>query len=140
MTFFERELRKIVGSRYADAAFVGRACYVKLDDMSRAKIQFATCGMMDHYEALQITVLNRRDGQVDALRLRFADIWGKGQDENFYIKQKGPFAWTDQGETEWYAYHPSSEEYQKLTDAVSDYLEVFQEQTHTAGQQWQQTM
>lgn len=37
-------------------------------------------------------------------------------------------------------YHPNSRDYQKLTDAVSDYLEVFQEQSQTADQQWQQTM
>ena len=40
MTFFEQELRKIVGAEYPDATFVGRACYVRLSDMNRAKIQF----------------------------------------------------------------------------------------------------
>ena len=27
MTFYEQELRKIVGERYPDATYVGRACY-----------------------------------------------------------------------------------------------------------------
>ena len=40
MTFYEQELRKIVGERYPDATYVGRACYVRLSDMNRAKIQF----------------------------------------------------------------------------------------------------
>ena len=31
-------------------------------------------------------------------------------------------------------------DYRQLTEAVSDYLEVFQEQTQTADPQWQQTM
>ena len=44
MTFFEQELRKIVGTEYPDATFVGRACYVRLDEMNRAKIQFVTPG------------------------------------------------------------------------------------------------
>ena len=131
MTFFERELRKIVEDQYPDATFVGRACYVKLGELNRAKLQFATCGVTDQYEALQISILNRNEGQVDALRLRFADIWGR---------QKGLYAWTDHGETEWYSYRPTGKDYQKLTDAVSDYLEVFQEQAQTAEQQWQQTM
>ena len=90
MTFFERELRKIVEPTYPDATFVGRACYVRLSDMNRAKIEFVTCGMADHYEALQMSILNRRDGQVDALRLRFADIWGRGQMSNPNIRQRGP--------------------------------------------------
>ena len=42
MTFYEQELRKIVGERYPDATYVGRACYVRLDEMNRAKIQFVT--------------------------------------------------------------------------------------------------
>ena len=32
MTFYEQELRKIVGERYPDATYVGRACYVRLSD------------------------------------------------------------------------------------------------------------
>ena len=104
MTFFERELRKIVQPIYPDAVFVGRACYVRLSEMNRAKLQFVTCGMADRYEAIQMTILNRNDGQVDALRLRFADLWGKGQTDNPYIRRSGPYAWTDNGQTDWYAY------------------------------------
>ena len=142
MTFFEQELRKIVGDVYPDATFVGRACYVRLSDMNRAKIQFTTCGTADHYEALQMTILNRSDGQIDTLRLRFKDVLGTKAVPNNPNFRNGisPHAWTYNGKTEWYGYHPNSRDYQKLTDAVSDYLEVFQEQTQTADQQWQQTM
>lgn len=140
MNFFEQELRKIVGSQYPDAAFVGRACYVRLNEMNRAKIQFTTCGTADRYQALQMTILNRNDGQVDTLRLRFADLLGKGQINNPYIQQSGPYAWTYNGKTEWYAYQPNDRDYRQLTDAVSGYLDVFQEQAQSSEQQWQQTM
>lgn len=141
MTFFEQELRKIVGDVYPDATFVGRACYVRLSDMNRAKIQFTTCGTADHYEALQMTILNRSDGQVDTLRLRFKDVLGTKQVNNPNFRNGvSPHAWTYNSKTEWYAYHPNSRDYQMLTDAVSDYLDVFQEQSQTADQQWQQTM
>lgn len=140
MNFFEQELRKIVGSQYPDAAFVGRACYVRLNEMNRAKIQFTTCGTADRYQALQMTILNRNDGQVDTLRLRFADLLGKGQVSNPYIQQSGPYAWTYNGKTEWYAYQPNDRDYRQLTDAVSGYLDVFQEQAQSSEQQWQQTM
>ena len=141
MTFFEQELRKIVGDVYPDATFVGRACYVRLSDMNRAKIQFTTCGTADHYEALQMTILNRSDGQVDTLRLRFKDVLGTKQVNNPNFRNGvSPHAWTYNGKTEWYAYNPNSRDYQMLTDAVSDYLDVFQEQNQTADHQWQQTM
>ena len=51
-----------------------------------------------------------------------------------------PHMWDDYGKVDWYVYNPNSRDYQKLIDAVSDYLEVFQEQSQTADQQWQQTM
>ena len=141
MTFFEQELRKIIQGEYPDATFVGRVCYVRLSEMNRAKIQFVTCGIAEHYEALQITILNRRDGKVDVLRLQFQDVLGVRPvgNPNFPDGVR-PHAWTYNGKTDWYGYHPNSRDYQKLAHAVSDYLEVFQEQTHTAGQKWQQTM
>ena len=141
MTFFEQELQKIVGDVYPDATFVGRACYVRLNDMNRAKIQFVTCGIAERYDALQITILNRIDGQVDTLRLRFRDVLGMKSVRNpNFPNGISPHAWTYNGKTEWYGYQPDRRDYQKLTDAVSDYLEVFQEQIHTADQKWQQTM
>ena len=141
MTFFEQELRKIVGDEYPDATFVGRACYVRLSDMNRARIQFSTCGMADRYEALQVSILNRNEGVVDKLMLRFNDILGKKQVSNPNFRNGiSPYIWDDHGKCSWYVYHPNENDYQKLTGAVSDYLEVFQEQTQTADQQWQQTM
>ena len=56
MTFYEQELRKIIGERYPDATYVGRACYVRLSDMNRAKIQFVTGIVANQYNALQLTI------------------------------------------------------------------------------------
>ena len=77
MSFYEQELRKIVGERYPDATYVGRACYVRLSDMNRAKIQFVTGIVANQYHALQLTILNRNEGQVDALRLQLTDLLGR---------------------------------------------------------------
>ena len=82
MTFYEQELRKIIGERYPDATYVGRACYVRLSDMNRAKIQFVTGIVSNQYNALQLTLLNRSEGQVDALRLRFSDLLGTKMTSN----------------------------------------------------------
>lgn len=139
MTFFEQELRKIVEPQYPDATYVGRACYVRLSDMNRAKIQFVTGMVANHYEALQMTILNRNEGQVDTLRLRFSDLWGNQKVNNPNFRNGiNPHIWDDYGKPDWYVYHPNNWDYQQLTDAVSEYLEVFQEQS--ADQQWQQSM
>lgn len=125
MTFFEQELRKIIGDAYPDATFVGRACYVSLGDINRAKIQFITCGRADHYEALQLTILNRNEGQIDTLRLRFAEVWGQNQVNSRYFQQNGLYAWTYNGETSWYMYKPTAADYRKLRENIRNYLDVF---------------
>lgn len=141
MTFYEQELRRIVGDAYPDATFVGRACYVRLSDMNRAKLQFISTNIASHYDALRLSVLNRNEGQVDALTLRFSDLLGKKQVSNPNFRDGvEPYIWDDHGKASWYVYHPNIRDYQQLTDAVTDYLEVFQEQIQTADQQWHQTM
>ena len=141
MNFFEQELHKIVTPKYPDATYVGRACYVRLDELNRAKIQFVTGIVANQYRALRISILNRNEGQVDVLLLNLSDILGKKQTSNPNFKSGiTPYIWDDYGKADWYVYHPNSQDYQQLTDAVSDYLEVFQEQAQTAAPQWQQTM
>lgn len=135
MNFFEQELQKIVGSRHPDATYVGRACFVRLDEMNRAKIQFAVCGIVGEYSALSVTILNRQSGELDCINLRFKDVW-----ENTVPTFKRPHLPVIESEsvTEWRDYQPSPEDYQELSNALERYLEVFQEQT--AAQQWQQSM
>ena len=62
MNFFEQELRKIIGqsTAAADASYVGRSCFVRLNPDLRAKLTFITMGIASHYEALKMTILNRK--------------------------------------------------------------------------------
>ena len=129
LTFFEEELRKIVGREYPDATYVGRACYVRLSEMNRAKIEIFTSKRSGYYDSLRISILNRSNGEVDAILLRFTDLFSRGN-----------YAGLVQECFEWCAGPPSDGDYDQLTEAVGNYLDVFQEQVQTAGQQWQQTM
>lgn len=107
MTFYEQELRKIIGEQYPDATYVGRACYVRLSDMNRAKIQFATGIVANQYNALQMTILNRSEGQVDTLRLRFSDLLGTKATSNPNFRNGvDPHIWDDYGKVDWYVYCP----------------------------------
>ena len=74
---FEQELRKIVSPSCPDATYVGRACYVRLSEMNRAKIQFISTHIASQYDVLRLTILNRDEGAVDNLVLRFSDLFGK---------------------------------------------------------------
>lgn len=141
MTAFEQELRKIVSPRYPDATYVGRACYVRLSEMNRAKIQFISTHIASQYDALRLTILNRDEGAVDNLVLRFSDLLGKKHTSNPNFRDGViPHLWDDCGKEAWYVYQPSSRDYQELSDAVGSYLEVFQEQVQMERPGWEQTM
>ena len=141
MTAFEQELRKIVSPRYPDATYVGRACYVRLSEMNRAKIQFISTHIASQYDALRLTILNRDEGAVDNLVLRFSDLLGKKHTSNPNFRDGViPHLWDDCGKVAWYVYQPSSRDYQDLSDAVGRYLGVFQEQVQMERPGWEQTM
>ena len=129
MTFYEQELRKIIGERYPDAAYVGRACYVRLSDMNRAKIQFVAGIVANQYNALKLTVLNRTEGAVDVNILRFGDLLGKKKVSNPNFSDGVlPHLWDDYGKIGWYVYQPTQADYRMLAGAVDEYLQVFQRQ------------
>ena len=76
--------------------------------MNRAKIQFVTGIVANQYNALQMTILNRSEGQVDTLRLRFSDLLGTKMTSNPNLPKR---AWSrtfrdDYGKVSWYVYHP----------------------------------
>ena len=78
MTKFEQELRKLFDhdKLFSDVRFVGNTCYGRLTDQIRVKVSFQTGIVADRYDRLKITLLNRNEGPIDSLVLRFYDFWG----------------------------------------------------------------
>ena len=76
--FFEQELRKLFGDGHLiqSPRFVGRTCLGDLDGDLRVRAEFVTMGYAGRYEALQLTVLKRTEGEVDRLILRLEDVLG----------------------------------------------------------------
>ena len=103
MNFFEQELRKIIGqsTAAADASYVGRSCFVRLNPDLRAKLTFITMGIASHYEALKMMNPNFKSGLF-------------------------PYIWDDHGSPMWYVYQLKQEDYQLLAESVDEYLQVFQ--------------
>lgn len=139
MTFYEQELQKIIGRKYPDATYVGRTCYVRLGGLNRAKLDFFTGIEADKYIALRMKILNRREGPVDTLLLYFCDLMGKKMTATPDSGKKVyPYIWDDSGKVDWYGYHPTWLDYKNLSNAVSDYLELFQDMSQSADQVWEQ--
>ncbi|MGI6670007.1 MAG: hypothetical protein ACOX58_00230 [Christensenellales bacterium] len=77
MNFFEQELRRFTGRTTAfkscKALYAGRACFIPLSGSRRARLEFVTSGVADHYDALQVTILSATNGKIDCLRFHFKD-------------------------------------------------------------------
>ena len=130
-TFFEQELRKLFedGKIIGDPTYSGRSCFGTLGKDLRVRVQFISTHIANEYNALKVAVLNRTDGPVDTQVLRLKDLLGMKPvpgNPNFR-NGVSPYIWDDYGKLEWYAFKPTAADYQKLRQAVGDYLEVFRD-------------
>lgn len=135
-TFFEKEMRKLFGQGLTiqDPIFVGRACYGKLDEDIRVRMEFATERTADQYCALKVTLLNRKEGPIDSMFLRFSDVLGKKQTANPNFREGiFPHIWKNGNDFAWYVYQPTAADYKSLADAVGSYTAMFQREDMAEG-------
>lgn len=136
MTFFEKEMRKLFqhGLSFQETIFAGRACYGKLDEDIRVRMEFATEGVADHYSALKVTLLNRKEGSIDSLLLRFSEVLGRKQTTNPNFREGiSPHIWKNGNDFAWYVYQPTAADYKTLADAVGSYTSLFQKEEMSQG-------
>lgn len=128
MNTFERELKKIFDGcgSITNPTFVGSACYGDVGSELKAKIQFVSMGIHNQFEALRITMLNRTEGQVDSVVMRFSDLLGKKRTANF-PEGVYPYIWRYRDKVEWYAYQPTPADYKIIREAAASYLDVFRQ-------------
>lgn len=130
MNFFEQELKKLTGyiADLTDKKYVGRACFGKLTDNLRVRMELVTQGWADHYTAVKATIINRNDGPVDVLTLRFSDLLGKKTVSNPYFNDGiYPYIWNSGDKIEWYVYKPTKADYDQISEALNNYFDVFRE-------------
>lgn len=79
MNFYEKEMRDLFGNSelLQDAHFCGKTCLARLDEDLRVKLQLTTTGIIDQYDAIKLSIINRTDGVVDQQLFHFSDIIGK---------------------------------------------------------------
>ena len=140
MNYFEQELRRLFGNDadISDKRFVGRAFFGKLTVKLRVRVEFVTLGTADKYEAIKATVINRNDGPVDALTLRFSDLLGKKMVSNQNFRDGiAPYIWKYGDKIEWYVYKPTKADYDQIFGTLNDYFNVFREPTQEMEQSGQ---
>jgi hypothetical protein len=89
-------------------------------------MEFVTQGTADHYEAIKATIINKNDGPVDSLTLRFSDLLGKKMVSNPNFRNGiTPYIWKDGDRIGWYVYQPTKADYGQISEALNDYIGVF---------------
>ena len=128
MNFFESELKKIMGDSaiLKDQKYVGRMCYGTIGGDLRARVEFVTLGVSDHYAGIKASVINRKEGVVDSIQ--------KVSNPNFK-EGVNPHIWTDSGKSDWYVFRPGAAEYQKVADTLENYMSVFQDMVMAQAEQ-----
>lgn len=123
MNFFTQELKKIADrcEFIDDPKYVGKTCVFRLTDDVTGKMEFMTEGITDHYSALRLALLNRKEGVVDTQWIKLVDVIGKINVGAYVIS---PHIWIDT-DPEWYGLKPTVAHYNTLAQTVDGYLEMF---------------
>ena len=123
--FFETQLKKIIGGNPGlaklQATYVGRSCYLTLDDNRRAKIEIKEYGTHEKYERISITILSANSGVIDTADILFKDRFAEQK-----LAQGGtasPLIWMYR-RVEWYK-EPTRSEWIELSDTVFEYVSLF---------------
>lgn len=96
--------------------FIGKTMMAKLDDDLRVKISFVTCGTHEKYEALQVRIINRTDGEVDSQRFKFRDLLSRGRTLAIEDNGSGPT---------WGLQKPVQSDYTKIIAALHNYIAMY---------------
>lgn len=133
MNFFEKEMRQMFGDTdvISEPKFVGKTMLGKLDDELRVKLQFISTHISKHYDAIQMSIINRTDGVIDKQTMLFGDIIG--QKTLHGTPNVNPYMWEDNNKGMWYSPVSLSEKAQ-IADAVLDYVGMYQEQSMSANE------
>ena len=125
MNFFEQEMRRLFGESpvIQEAKFSGKTLIGKVDDELRVKLQFITTGYADHYDSVRMRIINRTEGEVDSQVFKFTDIIGKPNSGS-----RSVYIWDDRGTADWYGYHPTAIDYDKISETINDYISMYQDE------------
>lgn len=124
-TTLKAEVQKIVRPLAMGEVFVGNSAYIKLGDV-KIRVDLYNAFSRDNYDALMLRAVNAKTGEVDTNVVKFANLFGKKPTTNPNFRDGiYPHIWVDR-EVDWYVYHPTSEDYKRLTKEVEAYISIFE--------------
>ena len=128
MNFFEKEMRMMFEHTgiIQDPKFVGRTMVGILDDNLRVKMQFVSTFIANHYDAIQVSIINRTDGVVNKETMKFGDIIGLRKDN--CGNNVHPYMWEQSDKTAYWYIPVSVTDKAKIADTALEYVGMYQQQ------------
>ena len=124
MTHTEHELRVLFGESelFYEAMFSGKMMIGKIDADVRVKLEFVSTNISGQYNAIRAAVINRTEGEIDRNTFLLKDIIGQKNGYDPYISD-------DPSSKAWYGFRPTSNEYDRITDTITDYMAMFADES-----------
>ncbi len=124
MNFYEREMQRIFGGSdtlSSDTLFSGKVMVSNIGKDLRAKVEFISEKMADHYNGLKLSVISRTYGLVDSQIFLFRNIIGIKNNQE-------PYIWEYNGDASWYMVKPTVTDYENIREKVEEYIEMYSDQ------------
>ena len=123
------ELKKMFEGRIEmqDIHYVGKACYGRLEENLRGKIELGQGFMDSGYTRLTVSVLERTNGLVDQMMFLISDVTGLKKETNGE-RMAGPEL-SSYKDSVWWNCEIDEADYQKIAEAVNGYLSLFQSES-----------
>lgn len=87
---------------------IGNAIYIQLSTNNKLKIYFTDSGTYQHWDTIQLEIINPNAGKIDSLRIRLSrHIW------NYRV-------------LEWYGGSPTLAEYNKVQRQIQEYFSLYE--------------
>lgn len=128
MDFFERTLSKIFDNVKGidNVKYIGRSCIADIGGGKVMKASFVQTGITGSKKnALGVSIKSKNDGEIDSTTIRFADIWSR----RFMIcgNSEAPQIWFRDDKPEWFTPQPTTDDFLKLSNMVSEYISFYSE-------------
>lgn len=125
MNKFEKEMRSFFkkDTLIENKVYFGKVMLGKINNDTNVKIYFNSIGVADEYYGFSIEIINKVNGVVDSVYIKFGDILGIvdiGTCKIFHHITDDRY-----GKISWYSAVPTEKEIDKVMTVISNYISLY---------------
>ena len=101
---------------------IGDMLYIKLDGERRAKVGLYNTWCADNYDAINLFIIDKNNGQIDGKTVKFSTLFECMQDMT-HPNKIGKHIWVSNGNYNWYG-KPTQKDLEAIRETVVNYIEL----------------